>query len=126
MVAVGRAGHDPSRRAPWAEPGGPRALVTWAETAATAAGLTPVDPARQVKTWNLSCVYRLPTSEGPVWAKAVPPFMCLDADVIETVRRYDPELAPAVLGGSAPVRHQRGTERTGGDQHDVLDHVLRL
>jgi hypothetical protein len=85
-------------RAPWAEPGGPRELVAWAAATATAAGLPATGAARQVKTWNLSCVYRLPTVAGPVWAKAVPSFMCLDADVIDTVRRYDESLAPAVLG----------------------------
>jgi hypothetical protein len=77
------AGGDPSRwlspwaaglpddalRLPYARPGGPAADVTWASGFVALTG-TPV----QVKTWNLSSIWRLPTAEGPVWLKHVPPF----------------------------------------------------
>lgn len=116
--------HHPLR-APWAEPGGPRELVAWAAATATAAGLPPTGTARQVKTWNLSCVYRLPTTAGPVWAKAVPSFMCLDADVIDTVRRYDESLAPAVLGIDRAGRRSLLAHAPGEDCHQTDEPTIR-
>ncbi len=83
---------DHPLRLPWARPGGPAALVDWA-----ARHVRPTGKPVQVKTWNLSCLYRLPTAEGPVWAKATPPFMADEAEVIRLVASVDPALAPVVL-----------------------------
>ncbi|AXX33407.1 phosphotransferase [Actinosynnema pretiosum subsp. pretiosum] len=85
-------------RLPWACPGGPRALLDWADGLVTRTG-----PAVQVKTWNLSCVYRLPTASGPVWLKATPPFLADEAAVVALVAGVAPDLAPRVLA-SEPGR----------------------
>ncbi|HEY7045792.1 MAG TPA: aminoglycoside phosphotransferase family protein [Jatrophihabitantaceae bacterium] len=81
-------------RMAWAEPGGPQRLVDWAvgELAVPPAG-RPI----QVKSWNLSCLYRLPLPDGAVWAKATAPFLATDAEAIRIVRRHDAGLAPEVL-----------------------------
>ncbi|MFC6094677.1 phosphotransferase [Saccharothrix lopnurensis] len=83
---------DHPLRLPWARPGGPAELVAWASRHVRPTG-RPV----QVKTWNLSCLYRLPTDRGPVWAKATPPFMADEAEVIRLVASVDPALAPVLL-----------------------------
>ncbi|MBB4963646.1 phosphotransferase [Saccharothrix violaceirubra] len=89
---------DHPLRVPWARPGGPRSLVEWADRHVTRTG-----PAVQVKTWHLSCVYRLPTDRGPVWAKAFPGFVADEAAVIALVREVDPTLVPEVIA-SEPGR----------------------
>ncbi|XVV02412.1 phosphotransferase [Actinosynnema sp. CA-248983] len=88
-------GDDPLRM-PWARPGGPAALVEWAD-----GHVRRVEPAVQVKTWNLSCLYRLRTKAGVVWAKEVPPFLAPEGPVIDLVRSVDPTLAPSVLAAEA-------------------------
>ncbi|WP_434439570.1 phosphotransferase [Lentzea sp. E54] len=89
---------DAEHRLPWARLGGPAELVAWADTAVTRTG-----PAVQVRTWNLSSVHRLPTADGPVWLKAVPPFFADEGTVIKMVAAHDPTLVPEVLA-SAPGR----------------------
>ncbi|MEU4441815.1 phosphotransferase [Actinosynnema sp. NPDC050801] len=83
---------DHPLRLPWARPGGPAELVGWARRHVGVSG-----PAVQVKTWNLSCLYRLPTAGGNVWAKATPPFMADEAAVIGLVASVDPSLAPGLI-----------------------------
>ncbi|XVS63382.1 phosphotransferase family protein [Actinosynnema sp. CA-299493] len=83
---------DHPLRLPWARPGGPAALVEWARGHVAVTG-----PAVQVKTWNLSCLYRLPTARGDVWAKATPPFTADEAEVIGLVASVDPSLAPGLI-----------------------------
>jgi hypothetical protein len=57
----------------------------------------------QVKTWNLSCVYRLPTADGTVWAKEVPPFFAAEPMAVKLVGAQDPTLVPTLLA-DAPRR----------------------
>ncbi|MFE2752009.1 phosphotransferase family protein [Actinosynnema sp. NPDC059335] len=91
-VAERHSFDDHPLRLPWARPGGPAALVRWARGHVDVTG-RPV----QVKTWNLSCLYRLPTAHGNVWAKATPPFMADEAAVIGLVASVDPSLAPRLI-----------------------------
>ncbi|WP_433264408.1 phosphotransferase [Actinosynnema sp. CS-041913] len=88
---------DTPLRMPWARPGGPAALVAWADR------FVPVRRAEQVKTWNLSCLYRLRTPAGTLWAKEIPAFMADEAAVIRLVGEEDPTLVPAVVA-SEPRR----------------------
>ncbi|MEU4741249.1 phosphotransferase [Actinosynnema sp. NPDC023658] len=90
--AEGRSFPDHPLRLPWARPGGPAALVEWARRHVDVTG-----PPVQVKTWNLSCLYRLPTAGGAVWAKATPPFMADEGAVIGLVASVDPSLAPGLV-----------------------------
>jgi hypothetical protein len=57
----------------------------------------------QRKTWNLSCLFRLPTVSGTVWLKAIPPFAAAEPAAIAAFAAVDPGLVPAVLA-SAPGR----------------------
>ena len=89
---------DTPLRLPWARPGGTTELLVWADNHVRRIG-SPV----QVKTWNLSCLYRIPTDAGTVWLKAIPPFTADEAVAIRMVARHDPDLVPEVLA-SAPGR----------------------
>jgi len=89
---------DTPLRLPWAKPGGPAALVEWAERFVTRTG-----PVVQVKTWNLSCVFRMDTDAGRVWLKALPPFFTAEPTALRLVAEQDPTLVPEVIA-TAPLR----------------------
>lgn len=85
-------GADHPLRAAWARPGGVRELIEWADHHVERTG-----SAQQVKTWNLSCLLRLPTTVGEVWCKAAPPFFAHEGAVMTMVDEVRPGLVPKVL-----------------------------
>ena len=85
------------RRRPWAKPGGPALDVRWADAALAAAGRRRVGPATQVKTWNLSCVHKLPTDEGNVWLKVTGPEQTREEIPIAEVAAVDRDLVAQVV-----------------------------
>lgn len=92
------------RRMRWAEPGGPARVLDWAAGELLALGRPPTGQPVQVKSWNLSCLYRLPTAAGPAWIKCTPPFLTPEALAIRQVATYDPGLVPEVLATTADGR----------------------
>ncbi len=92
------AADDHPLRMPWARAEGLRELLGWAAGHVDLTGR----PAQR-KTWNLSCLFRLPTAGGPVWLKAIPGFAAAEPGAIAAVAEADPGLVPAVLA-SAPGR----------------------
>ncbi|MFJ8430797.1 aminoglycoside phosphotransferase family protein [Kitasatospora sp. NPDC094019] len=92
------------RRAGWATPAGLRAALDWAQRALTAAGRPVTGPAEQVRTWNLSGVFRLPTAAGPAWLKVIDPaFNASEAEAIALFGATGPALLPTVLAAD-PAR----------------------
>lgn len=89
---------DDPLRAHWATADGLRSLFEWAGDTIVLTG-----PVEQRKTWNLAGLFRLPTEDGPVWLKAIPPFATDEASVIAALGAVDPTLVPTVLA-SAPGR----------------------
>jgi hypothetical protein len=85
---------DDPLRARWARPGGPARDLAWADEQLIAAGRPRQGPAVQMKTWNLSSIWRLPTSHGDVWLKAVPPFFAHEGAVIHALAA--PALPPLI------------------------------
>ncbi|KJK36979.1 hypothetical protein UK23_41850 [Lentzea aerocolonigenes] len=85
-------------RQSWAQPGGPAELVAWAD-----AEITRTGAASQIRTWNLSSVHRLQTTDGTMWLKAVPPFCSDEGTLIEMVGAHDPTLVPDLVA-AAPHR----------------------
>src|SRR5688572_16066828 len=65
---------DHPLRLPYARPGGPAGEVAWADARLLEAGRARTGRAVQVRTWNLSSIWRLPTDGGTTWLKSVPPF----------------------------------------------------
>ncbi|MEW2591105.1 aminoglycoside phosphotransferase family protein [Micromonospora aurantiaca] len=60
-------------RQPWADAGGPARSVAWATGELSRLGRRVTAVAQQ-RTWNLSAVWRLDTTQGPAWLKQLPPF----------------------------------------------------
>ncbi|MGK2948318.1 MAG: aminoglycoside phosphotransferase family protein [Acidimicrobiales bacterium] len=112
-------------RAPWARPGGPAADLAWADAALHERRTPRVAAAQQVRTWNLSSLWRLPTADGAAWLKVVPPFFAHEGSVLAAlpVGLVPPMLAhdgPKVLLAEVP----------GDDQYDAtgapLSEMVRL
>ncbi len=85
-------GGDHPLRAAWARPGGVQAMIEWADGFVDRTG-----PAELVKSWNLSCLMRLPTAHGAVWCKAVPQFFEHEGAILRLVAAVRPHLVPPVL-----------------------------
>lgn len=77
---------DHPLRMSWARPGGPAADVVWAESMLAERGLRPIGPAEQVRTWNLSSLWRLPVEGQNVWLKVVPPFFLHEGRMLERLQ----------------------------------------
>ena len=94
----GQLDEEPLRQA-WARPGGPQHDVAWAEGALEDIGRRLTGPAQQIRTWNLSSLWRLPATDGDVWLKHVPPFFAHEGAILARL-----------AGGPVPslLAHDRG------------------
>jgi hypothetical protein len=116
---------DHPLRLPYARPGGPAAEVAWADAELQAAGRPRTAPAEQVRTWNLSSIWRLPTADGAVWLKSVPSFFAHEGAML---RRLDPDLVPPLVATEGPrvlLDEVPGEDHWGGEL-PVLLRVLEL
>jgi hypothetical protein len=118
------AADDHPLRMHWARPEGLRELLDWAAGQVELTG-RPV----QRKTWNLSCLFRLPAAGGTVWLKAIPPFAAAEPAAIAAFAEVDPGLVPEVLA-SGPGRlllgDIPGTERRDQSPQVVAGTVRRF
>jgi hypothetical protein len=106
--------NDHPLRMPWARLGGPDADLAWADALLAERGLARTAPAVQIKTWNLSSLWRLPIQEGSVWLKHVPPFFGHEAGIIE---RLGDRSVPVLVAADGPRLLMR--EIPGEDMHDA-------
>ena len=83
------------RRLRWAKPGGPAADLAWAEQTLRSSRLERTGPAEQLRSWNLSSIWRLPLADGAAWLKVVPPFFAHEGDIL---RRLQGGPVPRLLG----------------------------
>src|SRR4051794_4380812 len=86
-------------RLPYARPGGPRADVAWAERVLVERGTPRSAPAEQMRTWNLSSVWRLPPEHGAAWLKVVPPFFAHEGAMLA---RLDRAVVPPLIAADGP------------------------
>jgi hypothetical protein len=108
-------GRDP-RRAAYAEVGGPARSLEWA-----AAHLGVPARADQQRTWNLSALWRLSTTDGDqAWLKQVPGFFAHEAAVLAWLARRVPDAAPPLLAAGDEGRQLLGHVE-GDDLYDAGD-----
>ncbi|WP_437930021.1 aminoglycoside phosphotransferase family protein [Sorangium sp. So ce291] len=86
---------DHPLRQPWARPGGPSGDRAWADSILRAQGLERTAPPEQIRSWNLSSLWRLQAGGQTLWLKHVPPFFGHEGAVLAKLagRRV-----PALLG----------------------------
>ncbi|ONH51396.1 aminoglycoside phosphotransferase [Frankia sp. CcI49] len=118
-------------RATWATREGLQDALSWADAALRAAGRPPVGAAEQVRTWNLSGLFRIPTAAGLVWLKTTPPFAAREPDVIAAFARIDPSLVPAVVAADVPagrtlLEHVPGRDCWNPSRTDIETTIRRL
>ena len=80
-VWEGRLEPHPLRQS-YAEPGGPAADLAWATRILDEHGLTPTGRPVQIRSWNLSSIWRIPVARQTVWLKVVPPFFAHEPRVL--------------------------------------------
>jgi Phosphotransferase enzyme family len=73
---------DQPLRLPYARPSGPDADLVWARDVLARRGRALLGRPVQVRTWNLSSVWRLPVDGGAAWLKAVPPFFAHEGELL--------------------------------------------
>jgi hypothetical protein len=132
---------DQPLRQAWAHPGGPAALLDWADDRLAAAGLDRTGRAQQMRTWNLSALWRIPTRGGRVWLKAVPDFFAHEGAVIDWIgepvapRLIDFDSGRALLVDiEGPTNHEMQdpaalspmVELLTGLQHRAMDRITEL
>jgi hypothetical protein len=93
---------DEPLRASWARPGGVAELVRWAVAELDARGVRVTGSPELVRSWNLSALVRLETSDGVVWCKAVPPFFAHEGEALALLHASGVPRLPPLLA------HERG------------------
>ena len=73
-------------RLPYAEPGGPSRELAWADATLEDQGFVRTGLPQQMRTWNLSSLWRIPVEGGSVWLKCVPPFFAHEGAVISRLQ----------------------------------------
>lgn len=82
-------------RLPYAKPGGPAADLEWAESVLAGRGLMPIGAPVQIRTWNLSSLWRIPLRHSAAWLKVIPGFLSPEGALL---RRLAGPHAPRLLG----------------------------
>jgi hypothetical protein len=114
--------HDHPLRQSWARPGGPSADLDWADSVLSQRGTPRNGPAVQMRTWNLSSLWRLPNPSGMAWLKVVPPFFAHEGRMLATL---DPAVLPPLIAHDGPRVLME--EVRGEDQYDAqLPLLLRM
>lgn len=115
-VSVDLAPHP--LRAPYASVGGPTRSLRWAGAFSSA---------EQVKTWNLSSLWRLETGDGTVWLKELPAFLRAETAVLRWINAVAPGAAPTLLAADGEGRqllsHLPGEDRFGAPEAERLPMV---
>jgi Phosphotransferase enzyme family len=86
---------DQLRRHAFARPGGPAADLAWARALLAERGLRPTAPPTQVRTWNLSSLWRVPVEGQTAWLKVVPHFFAHEGALLALMAGAR---VPTVLG----------------------------
>jgi Phosphotransferase enzyme family len=110
---------DHPLRQTWARPGGTTADLAWVDDVLAARGTPRTAPAQQVRSWNLSSLWRVPTSSGGVWLKVVPPFFAHEGRMLA---RLDPAIVPRLIAHDGP--RVLLEEIAGEDQYDAAAPLL--
>jgi Ser/Thr protein kinase RdoA (MazF antagonist) len=92
---------DHPLRNTYAQVGGPEADLDWARSVLAQHGLALAAPPVQIKTWNLSSLWRLPLAHESAWLKSVPLFFRHEGALIEAL---GPEAPVPRLVGHCPGR----------------------
>jgi hypothetical protein len=125
-LARWRAEPDPELGVEWALPGWYDRAVAWIGGQVDVAG-----PIEQLRTWSISMVLRVPTPNGDVYFKAVPPLFAAEPALTRELGRRQPGRAPTVLAADLDRRWMLMEDFDGDDLsadtwEDALQTYARL
>jgi Phosphotransferase enzyme family len=109
---------DDPKRLSYAKVGGPAKDLAWATEVLSAQSIILIGRPQQIRTWNLSSIWKLPTMAGPVWLKVVPPFFAHESDVIAALAAAGCHAVPTILGHDGArllLANIAGTDRYEAD-----------
>jgi Ser/Thr protein kinase RdoA (MazF antagonist) len=106
--------HPHPLRQRYARRGGPASDLVWAKSALLSLGMRPEGPPVQIRTWNLSSIWRIPTHGETVWLKSVPLFFAHEVPLLSALSG---QRVPTVLSCEAGRMLLR--EAPGEDMHDA-------
>jgi hypothetical protein len=116
-------------RQSYARPGGPQQDLDWAVEVLARRGQSLIGAPVQIKTWNLSSIWRLPSSGGDVWLKVVPSFFAHEAVIMSYL---DAACVPRLLGaepGRVVMAHIDGVDHfstTGSALLEMMELLIGL
>ena len=119
---------DHPLRLPWARPGGPAADLAWADEALTRAGLRRTAAPSQVRSWNLSTLWRIPVDGAEretVWLKHVPPFFAHEGPILERLAGGNVPRLVAQDGARILIHEIPGQDLYGAER-DILERLVDL
>ncbi|MFN2483667.1 MAG: phosphotransferase family protein [Candidatus Limnocylindria bacterium] len=116
----GKLAEHPLRQ-PWARPGGPSTDLAWAAAALREGGFGPVETAQQIRTWNLSSLWRLEADGRAIWLKVVPSFFAHEGALLERLQGGPVPTLIARSGGRSLLAEVPGT-----DQYEAETSLERL
>lgn len=90
---------DDVKRADYAKLGGPAKDLAWACASMASLGIQQAGKPVQIRSWNLSSLWRIPSDAGMLWLKVLPPFFAHEAALLETLSGHP---TPQVLAQCAP------------------------
>ena len=117
---------DHPLRLPYARPAGPAADLAWAEALLAERGMRLIGPAEQVRTWNLSSLWRLRVAGQVVWLKVVPRFFAHEGPMLE--RLHDQAVPDLIAheGGRVLLAEIPGADLYDPSLAQMLDMVALL
>jgi hypothetical protein len=113
-------------RLPYAEPGGPSRDLAWADARLEDHGLVRTGRPQQMRTWNLSSLWRIPVEEGSVWLKCVPPFFAHEGAVLDRLQDGPVPRLLAHQAGRALMHDIPGEDLYGAKEPTLLGLVSML
>jgi fructosamine-3-kinase len=96
----------PEQRVPWVRRGWAATAEAWVDAELANLGRARLGAVQQVKQWNITALWRVPTDGGEVWFKAAPPMalFCDEGRVVRALSERLPGRVPQVLAHDAERR----------------------
>ena len=96
-LSSSQPGALPPQRVAWARPGWRARAEEWIRQQLGSLGLTLTGPITTRKLWSISCLLRVPTSDGDYYFKAVPPLFGREPALTDVLARRHPGQVPQVV-----------------------------
>jgi hypothetical protein len=121
----GELDEQPLRHA-YARPGGPAADLAWAQSVLERHGMRMTAPPEQIRTWNLSSVWRLPVGKAYAWLKVVPPFMVREGRLLVELGHAPVATVLGHDGGRCLLAEVPGTDLYDATPDQLIEMVSLL